>query len=84
MRDAIESPASLVTEATAESALVEMLLTLELTEEETEAAAELCEARAEVMLLDREATAEEADWGMEFWACFFFRWLAAVDGITGM
>lgn len=73
MREERESPALLVTEATAESALVEMLLTLELREA-------LWEARAEVMLLEREPIALEADWGMEFWACFL-GWLATVDGI---
>jgi hypothetical protein len=57
-----------VTEATADSALEEMLLTSELTEELMEAAAELWEARAEEKLLETEAAAEEADWTMEVWA----------------
>jgi broad specificity phosphatase PhoE len=57
-----------VTEATAESALVEMLLTLELTEELMEAALELWEARTEETLLEAEARAEEADWPREVWA----------------
>lgn len=59
-----------MTEATAESALVEMLLTWELTEELTEAALELWEARTEETLLEAEPRAEEADWPREVWACF--------------